>query len=316
MQNIEKEDFLFSVVILHYKCEQYLKEAINSVLMQQYPAIELLVADDATPGFDAEQWQSYIAQHKQSSLKHFEVFTRFENVGTVRNLNEVLHRARGEWVICFAGDDALCDSSVLTRFAQELPALPEDGLCIAAQCEMMDARMEKKLMDFILPERAMQLTQQGSAAQFCTLMETPFYGVGSSAFRLRDFQQHGWFDESYQLVEDWSYFLAQTRKGRRAVYCDFPALRHRAGGVSHAEAGPPSKVFWNDMLTIKEREILPFLHREKDVHKQQKILTEYVTDLKAYQSVYGPRPAISRWRLMAANPRLYGHKLLWRFLSK
>lgn len=194
--------------------------------------------------------------------------------------------------------------------------LSEDGLCIAAQCWMMDACLEAKLMDFIPPERAIPLNKEGSRAQFCALMETPFYGVGSSAFRLRDFEQYGWFDENYRLVEDWSYFLAQTRKGRRVVYCDFVALKHRSGGVSHAEAGPPSQIFWNDMLTIKEREILPFLHRQKDVHQQQKILTEYVADSKAYQAVYGTRSTISHWRLMAANPSLYLHKLLWRFMSK
>lgn len=316
MEHMTKKHPLFSVIILHYKCERYLKEAIDSVLKQQYPAIELLIADDATPDFDPLVWHNYISSQAPGFLQRLEVFTRIQNIGTVQNLNDALSKATGEWVVCFAGDDALYDGKVLNRFAQEISVLPEDGLCVAAQCQMMDSHMREKLMDFIPSERAIQLNKEGSKAQFCTLMTTPFYGVGSSAFRLRDFDAYGYFDNRYRLVEDWSYFLAQTRKGRRTVYCDFPALKHRTGGISHAEAGPPSPVFWNDMLTIKEQEILPFLHWEKDVRQQQKILTEYVADLRAYRAVYGPRPGISKWRLLVANPQLFGHKLLWRFLSK
>lgn len=305
---------LFSVVILHYNCEQYLYAAIDSVLMQDYPRIELIVADDATENFNRNKLVSYIQTHRKQNLESFDIYTNSSNIGTVKNLNKAIKRTTGKWLLCFAGDDALYDNSVLSKFAIEMPRLPDAALCAAAQCVMMDESLKKKISDFIDATYAKQLTEQGSAAQFNALMQTPFYGVGSSAFRRADFDRFGYFDETYKLVEDWSYFLQQTRAGRIAIYVDFSALRHREGGISHN--GAPSQLFWNDMLTIKEREILPFLHRLSNVHQQQEILAEYDADHQAFEAVYGKRKKKSRIRLALTNPKLFVHKLLWRFCSK
>ena len=42
---------VFSVILAHYCQPDYWKDAVDSVLNQDYPAIELIFADDGTPGF-------------------------------------------------------------------------------------------------------------------------------------------------------------------------------------------------------------------------------------------------------------------------
>ena len=73
--------------ILHYNCEKLLYQTIDSVLMQDYEDIELIIRDDHTPaGFDVEGIRAYIDAHKRENIKRVEVIRGEENVGTVRNL--------------------------------------------------------------------------------------------------------------------------------------------------------------------------------------------------------------------------------------
>ena len=54
---------LFSVIILVYNNSVYLTECIDSILMQTYPNIELIIADDHSLSFDEEYFKDYIQKH-------------------------------------------------------------------------------------------------------------------------------------------------------------------------------------------------------------------------------------------------------------
>lgn len=54
-----REEKVFSVVIPSYGNGELWKAAVDSVLMQDYPAIELVFSDDGTPGFDTEAVRRY-----------------------------------------------------------------------------------------------------------------------------------------------------------------------------------------------------------------------------------------------------------------
>ena len=47
-------DPLVSVILLSYNNLQFLYNAIDSVLLQNYPRLELIISDDCTEGFDPE----------------------------------------------------------------------------------------------------------------------------------------------------------------------------------------------------------------------------------------------------------------------
>ena len=225
---------------------------------------------------------------------------------------------RGDYLLFFAADDRLYDSTVLSRFAEALAQLPADGLCASAQCLMMDENLEKPLNDFTDVNLACALNTATSQDQFKVLMKTSFYGLGSSAFRREDFEKYGKFDPRYELVEDWSYFLAQTRGGRKAYFSNFYALRHREGGVSHnLSPVEPAYVrtFKEDLLRIRENEILPYL-KILPLIDQAKILQDYQEIRSAFARSYGSSVRVSQWKIAAMNPSLYLRRAIWYLLSK
>ena len=80
---------LVSCVVTCYKKVPYLIEAIDSVLMQDYPRIELLVTDDGTVDFPSEEISNYIEKKKGPGIERYVVFHHEVNVGTVKNMNGI-----------------------------------------------------------------------------------------------------------------------------------------------------------------------------------------------------------------------------------
>ena len=58
---------LLTCIVLTYRNGEFLYETIDSILMQDYPHIELIVAEDGAPDFDAETLRKYIGQKKRES---------------------------------------------------------------------------------------------------------------------------------------------------------------------------------------------------------------------------------------------------------
>ena len=56
------EHKLVSFVITSYNNYKYIYEAVESVLTQDYPRIQLIFSNDGSPDFDADALQSYVDQ--------------------------------------------------------------------------------------------------------------------------------------------------------------------------------------------------------------------------------------------------------------
>lgn len=64
-------DSVFSVVIPAYGGGDMWKAEVDSVLMQDYPAVELIFADDRTVGFDINVVQWYIGSRERENIVRF-----------------------------------------------------------------------------------------------------------------------------------------------------------------------------------------------------------------------------------------------------
>src|SRR5436853_749734 len=86
---------LVSVIIPVYNCEQYLAEAIQSVLAQTHPTIELIVVDDGSTDNSAAVAKSFAVVRY--------VFQRQGGPGAARNRGISL--ARGSFLAFLDADD-------------------------------------------------------------------------------------------------------------------------------------------------------------------------------------------------------------------
>lgn len=300
---------LFSVIILHYNQQCFIKDAIDSVFSQNYGNIELIIADDASYEFDTDSIMSYIENNRTKQITNVKYLFNKENIGTVKNINGALRESTGRFAIFFAADDAFYDPEVLNNFAKMLTVLPSDQYMVCAQCSMMDENMSEKLGNFVNTPLAYIMNSETPIEQYRRIAFSCFYAMGATAFKLNMLKDKGYFDEAYRIIEDWSYYLELTLDGSKILYSDFQALRHRHGGVSHfnQEIIPPHVIeYRNDVLLIQERLILPHI-LEFPFRDRVKLIQRYERERKTFGGLLSGNLRPRRIDIIRKNKKIYSY---------
>lgn len=242
---------LFSVILLAYNNQEYIRCAIDSVLAQDYPAIEIIVADDHSREFDRDGIQAYLDAHKGPNVRRVLVYQNPENYGTVKNFNCALSQAEGRYLKGLAADDALYGPDVLTRAQQALETCP-DGIITSRvmKCspEMEELTLFRDGFARTLPERTARETWKA----LCVHNDIAATGI---FFTRAFFERYGLFDEGYRLLEDWPTWLRVTRLGCRIGYGDFIATKYRANAGS---ATSVNSLYLADKKRTFETEVRPY----------------------------------------------------------
>ena len=98
---------LVSVICLSYNHEAYVVEALNSVINQTYPNIELLIADDFSTDHSVGKIQDWLKNHPNVFFLANE-----KNLGNTKTFNQLAKKARGEFIIDLAADDILLPNCI------------------------------------------------------------------------------------------------------------------------------------------------------------------------------------------------------------
>ena len=99
-----------TILIPTYDHDRFIGRAIQSCLMQDHPAIEVVVCDDASTDATGS-----IAR-RLSHDPRFRYHRNQENLGRVANYRRALEvEAAGEWVVVLDGDDYFTDPSFISR---------------------------------------------------------------------------------------------------------------------------------------------------------------------------------------------------------
>lgn len=268
--NISKP--MVSVVVLCYRQEQFLKNALLSVFRQDYPSLELLVADDGTDTFSVKDWEDYIRANAKENVVRFDVHTNNPNLGTVKNLNGALKRASGKYILFFAADDALATDTALSGMVSAIEAADGNVFCISGLASRMDAELKNSSGYFQNAYIRSEGTLKPETAHRKLLYEC-CYTMGATLFLREVLLANGGFDENYHVIEDWSFYLSFTKNGGTIHFADRPVLLHRQGGIS--ENTDYSPVYKEDLKQIYEKEIFPYLREEKDRRRRVEIILHY-----------------------------------------
>ena len=215
---------LFTVIIATYRNQRYLTDSIGSVLMQTYPAIELIVVDDGSENFDEPAVYALVDSMRRENLKAVDVYTNLGNLGTVKSVNRALKRAHGQYIKLLAADDALYDASSLQN-ARDALDQSRDGLLISHVMGCTPEMKESGLFRDAFLHEIPLLDAKEQYRRLCTRNRITACGV---YFRRDYFEKNGLFDEQYRLLEDWPTWLRATRTGTRFDVGDFLGARYRS----------------------------------------------------------------------------------------
>ena len=115
-----------SFVIASYNYGRYVAQTVESLLAQDFEAIEIIVIDDCSPDNSREVLQRFAGEPRVRLVFHE------KNQGNIRTYNEGLQLARGEFIGVVGSDDYALRTDAVSRQVALFDAHPNVGFVYSA----------------------------------------------------------------------------------------------------------------------------------------------------------------------------------------
>jgi glycosyltransferase involved in cell wall biosynthesis len=189
---------LVTMMICTYNGERYLAAALDSVLAQTYPNMEVVVIDDGS----RDDTVSIIEQYADRDSR-IRLFAR-ENAGLAASRNYAFVQARGEWIAIIDQDD-LSYPERLARQVVVAAAYPSAGLvfCDTQYINGAGQNIGNHFASFSLPD---SFIRKGLASNL--LINQGCYASSAACLiRRTTVDRLGPLDESLRYACDYEYFI-------------------------------------------------------------------------------------------------------------
>ncbi len=209
MANVNK----ISVILATYNAGKYLEEALQSILRQNYPGLELIVMD----GKSEDDTLDIIKKYQESIF-----FWKSEpDKGIYDAWNKGIAVATGDWVMFLGSDDKLLPDSLIC-YSDFINTVPQDVEFISSKMMYTDKYMN--------PYRTMGWKWEWPRFQ----LEMTVAHTGSLHSK-RLFRKYGLYDTDYRIVGDFELLL-RPGKELRTAFLDKTTVMYREGGASDSYA--------------------------------------------------------------------------------
>lgn len=210
---------LVSVAVVTYNQKDFLVECIESILEQDYPNIEIVVADDGSRDGTAELLRDLEA----SGRGNFKILISPQNKGITSNQNLALSGCKGKYISWMAGDDIMLPGKISAQ-VDFLEGNPDFSICYhdLEVFESSTGNVLRKHSDIDKPRTGdvRTLVKYGC-----------FNGAVSNMVRASSQPKQG-FDERIPIASDWLYWVQCLSGGGKIGYIDQTLGRHRRHGAN------------------------------------------------------------------------------------
>jgi glycosyltransferase involved in cell wall biosynthesis len=211
---------LVSVVLPIWNGERYLAEAIESVLGQSHPSVELVIVDDGSTDGGPELAASY------PEVK----LIRQENRGVAAARNRGVSESTGDLLAFIDQDDVYAPEKLELQVA-ELERRPDAGVCVC-------------VMEFVL-EPGCELPEWVNPKLLG--LEVPSWQLGCLLIRREAFDRVGPFDTSYRWCSDADWFVRMRDGGVRDTVIDDVLMRYR---IHESNDSGTTNGMWSEQLRV------------------------------------------------------------------
>ena len=210
-----------------YNAEKYIGQALDSVLNQSYPSIEIIVVNDGSTDGTGEILSSY-------EKKGVRVIQQ-ENKGQCAAANTAFENSKGDYIKFFDADDLLSKEFIENQV--ERLSGKHDEIASASWGRFLGNDLstfylqEESLYEDLIPiDWLVRSMENGSNMMQCGLWLIPRKVLAKS----------GLWDQRLSLINDFDFFIRVLLASKKVLYTENATLYYRSG-LEHSLSGQKSR---------------------------------------------------------------------------
>ena len=207
-----------SVVMAVLNGEPGLRRALDSIVGQTYPGVEVVVMDGGSTDGTLDILREYGGR-----IAHWE---SGRDTGVFNAWNKGLDHVTGDWVCFLGADDWYAGDDVMARVAAAITA---DG----AGHDVYYGHMDRHLANGRISHARERGWSRARRKQFRRGVMFPHPASFTSRAQ---FDAVGRFDETFAIAGDFEHLLRILKRGSRARFMDILVVNMTAGGISQQPA--------------------------------------------------------------------------------
>lgn len=197
-------------------CEIFIKEAINSILSQDFPhdQIKVVFIDDGSEDGTLAVIKNY---ERKMDMTTVTIHTSWKGLGNARNM--VIENAEGDYIFWVDGDMIL-SQDFLSKLVEFMEKNPHFGIVKGRQ-SLLPGRNLLATLETYSRAAGRMINYQSRKGQLKAL------GTGGALYRLKAIRQVGLFDKRLKgYNEDWDFELRMRKAGwllttSNVTFCDY-----------------------------------------------------------------------------------------------
>lgn len=260
---------LVSIAVITYNSEKTVIETLDSIKVQIYRNIELIISDDCSSDNTVQLCREWINQNK-SRFVRTHIIEVDHNTGTASNINRAEEACQGDWIKSIAADDLLMPTCI-TDYIDFVTKNP-DTIIVFGKCRCFggNKRQRQLFEETVFNADFFRLSAQN---QYEFLLKSNCIPASTMFInRLKMKEQGARCDERIPLLEDWPRWINLTRKGIKLISIDKVTVEYRLNGISAGIPNLPGKAYYRSLRLFDFLYRYPFSQQDNPQAVYQRAL--------------------------------------------
>ena len=207
-------DCLVNVIIVTYNQKDYVEEAMNSVMSQDYEKIKIIVSDDCSTDGTVDLIKEYSKKYPKKITPLFSD----RNLGLTQNIDRATKHCEGKYISHLGGDDMMLKDKISSQ-VEFMERNPDCSICYH-DVLAFDSNSNEDLFLFSKKYKP----REGGVK---TMIRHGSFNCGSSnMFRVSSIPRDG-FDLRVPIASDWLYCVETLAEGGEIMYIDEVFVKYR-----------------------------------------------------------------------------------------
>lgn len=250
---MNEQNPLVSIVVITYNSSNTILDTLESIKVQTYKNIELIVSDDcSSDDMTIILIKKWLIENSISFIRT-QLVESMVNTGISPNVNRGCKKAQGQWIKLVSGDDKLLPNSI-ADYVHFVSENPQCSICFGKfQFWGDDKEFVNKCKSYYEQIYYPYLKAEYKV-QWRRIQETLFVPGPGLFYKKSLWKQVGGLDERFPFADEYPFIYNILESGERIYFLDKDVYGYqiRKGSLCRDELGVNKRVFHDQYHYFKE----------------------------------------------------------------